>query len=190
MQLKKILLSLTALAVIAVILYNFAAHDPYEYNPSTEQPADNVPKANIEKLDPTEQAPELMFLNTNRDLKTLFGFKNKVLVVNFWASWCLPCLKEMPKLNNLKVKYAKDIEVITISIDSSSFDEVKQFFDQMNLKSLKFYMDHNNLSYIASRSLGIPTTIIIDSNYQIHYRITGYLDWTLPENEKLIEDLI
>ena len=96
----------------------------------------------------------------------------------------------MPKLNNLKVKYAKDIEVITISIDSSSFDEVKQFFDQMNLKSLKFYMDHNNLSYIASRSLGIPTTIIIDSDYQIHYRITGYLDWTLPENEKLIEDLI
>ena len=98
MQLKKILLSLTALAVIAVILYNFAARDPYEYNPSTEQPADNIPKANIEKLDPTEQAPELMFLNANRELKSLFGFKNKVLVVNFGPAGACHALRKCQSL--------------------------------------------------------------------------------------------
>lgn len=190
MQLKKILLLLLFLTALAVIAYNFAARDPYPYNPESEMPSDNVPKAKIEALTTAEDLPELQFINANRELKSIFDFKNKVLIVNFWASWCLPCIKELPKLNNLKTHFKNKVEVIAISIDSSEFEEVKTFFDQMNVKSLDFYIDHNNLSYVASRSLGIPTTLIIDKNFKIHYRISGYVDWSQKTNMQLIENLL
>ncbi|MBT4921950.1 MAG: TlpA family protein disulfide reductase [Rickettsiales bacterium] len=189
MQPKKIVLFLMLLSLLGIVTYNIARHDPYYYNPKAEVPSDNIPKASIEALAITEDVPELQFINKNGDLKSIFDYKNKVILVNFWATWCLPCVKELPTLNNLKVKYRDQIEIITISIDSSEFNEVKGFFEKMNLKSLNYYMDHNNLSYVASRSLGVPTTLLIDSNYKIHYRISGFVDWSLPENQILVENL-
>ncbi|MBT4990091.1 MAG: TlpA family protein disulfide reductase [Rickettsiales bacterium] len=189
MQPKKIVLFFLILSTLAIIAYNFAQRDPYPYNPKAEMPNDNIPTAKIEALKTLEDVPELQFLNRNRELKSIFDYKNKVILVNFWATWCLPCVKELPKLNNLKTKYKDKIEIITISIDSSEFDEVKTFFDKMNLKSLNYYMDHNNFSYVASRSLGVPTTLLIDKEYKIHYRISGFVDWKNKKNQALVENL-
>ena len=190
MQSKKILLSLMLLSLVIAIGYHFAKQDPYYYEGQKETNMDKPPLARIEALEKIEDLPELQFIDKDGSLKSIYNFKDRVLVVNFWASWCLPCIKELPKLNNLKLQYQNQLDVIAISIDSNDFAEVKDFFDGFNLQSLNFYIDHNNLSYIASRALGVPTTLIIDKNFKIHYRISGFVDWEEKENQAMLTKLL
>lgn len=191
MQSKKIILSLALLVLVLIGGYYLAKQDPYYYEGQT-QLEDNTkpPSARIEALAEIEDLPELQFINKDGGLKSIYNFKNKPMIINFWASWCLPCLKELPKLNNLKVQYKNQIEILAISIDSGEFDNIKSFFEEFNLKSLDFYLDHNNLSYIASRALGVPTTLIVDKDYKVHYRISGYVDWSLKENQAMLNNLL
>ena len=105
----------------------------------------------------------------------------KVLIVNFWATWCPPCVKELPSLDKLATLLPADrFKVVTIAQQNETA-EVSGYFKRSGLKNLPQYIDPAMQASRAFGMRGLPTTIIIDGNGQIIGRVEGDLDWAAPE---------
>ena len=113
------------------------------------------------------------------------------MLVNFWATWCLPCVKELPQLEELLQVFGTDnIAIIPISIDSDkTIKKLQGFFKNLGLKHLSVYQDKNLEAYEAVRALGVPTTIIVDRNLKVHLKVSGYLNWKDPQIMTLLSQL-
>ena len=101
--------------------------------------------------------------------------KSDYFLLNFWASWCAPCVKEMKSLNNLQKKNAK-ITVITVSQDAS-LNKAEEFFDRNQYKYLEKYYDFDK-SVLKNFSVrGLPTTFIANSDYKVFAKVEGIIEW-------------
>ena len=113
------------------------------------------------------------------DLSTYHG---KTVVLNFWATWCAPCRKEMPSLSKLQNKIGDDIfEVVTIATMRNSPKSIQSFFEKIGVSNLS---QHNDPKGALSRSmgvLGLPTTLIISKSGEEIGRLLGDADWASPE---------
>ena len=105
--------------------------------------------------------------------------KAKFYIVNLWASWCAPCIKEMASLNSLKSK-DPDILVITISEDSD-VNDAKQFFNSRKYDNLEKYYDYDKAFIDKIKIRGLPTTFIADSKYKIFAKVEGAIEWDSKE---------
>tara|TARA_B100000579_G_scaffold434058_1_gene454091 strand:+ start:307 stop:810 length:504 start_codon:yes stop_codon:yes gene_type:complete len=115
---------------------------------------------------------------------------NKVILINFWATWCAPCIKEIPELIQLKKKFKNEIEILFISVDQNAPKVVPKFLEKNNLKELTIFNDQN-LS--IAQSLGVkimPTTIILNKSFEEISRISGYINWLDPDSQKFIENIL
>ncbi|MCL5978674.1 MAG: TlpA family protein disulfide reductase [Nitrospirae bacterium] len=112
---------------------------------------------------------------------SLSEFKGKVVILNFWATWCGPCRAEMPSLNKLYIEFKdKGLAVIAVSVDTSE-NPVKSFIKKHNL-SFPVLMDKNKeVSFDEYGVLGLPTTFIIDKNGIIAEKILGEREWDAPD---------
>lgn len=91
-------------------------------------------------------------------------FRGKVILVNVWATWCVPCREEMPTLDALQAELGGDrFEVVALSIDRAGSPVVRRFYDEIGVNNLKMYVDKTMLSMTALRTVGLPTTILIDA---------------------------
>jgi len=116
---------------------------------------------------------------TRKDMESLRG---KVLLVNVWATWCVPCREEMPTLDALQATLGgEDFEVVALSIDRAGTQVVRRFYDEYGVKNLKTYVDKTMLSATALRTVGLPTTILIDRQGQELGRLVGPAEWDDPE---------
>jgi len=116
---------------------------------------------------------------TRKDMESLRG---KVLLVNVWATWCIPCREEMPTLDALQVALGGDnFEVVALSIDRAGTPVVRKFYDEIGVKHLKTYVDKTMLSATALRTVGLPTTILINRQGQELGRLVGPAEWDDPE---------
>ena len=94
---------------------------------------------------------------------TMADFKGKVIVLNIWATWCLPCREEMPSLDNLAATLGgEDFQVVALSIDKAGLSEIEYFFRQFDLKNLTTYWDEEQKFYDELAVVAIPTSLIID----------------------------
>ena len=96
-------------------------------------------------------------------------------IINFWASWCAPCIKEMKTLNSLQEKVPA-LRVITISQDKS-LDLAKKFFKKNKHKSLEKYFDKNKKALSSFSIRGLPTTFIANKNYKVLAKVEGIIEW-------------
>lgn len=131
----------------------------------------------------TPQAvPELKFLNHNNREITLEVFKGSVVLLNIWATWCVPCREEMPALDGLQAQLGgPDFEVVALSIDRGSRNLIEEFYQELKLDSLKTYHDPTGGASFTLKVPGIPATILIDREGRgIGYRI-GSAEWDSPE---------
>jgi thiol-disulfide isomerase/thioredoxin len=139
----------------------------------------------LERLTPTkppQKLPAAIFMDPSGAPVSLSKFTGKVVVVNFWATWCAPCLKEMPSLNRLQEKYSgKGIEVVAISTDRNGAQVPKNFLARQELKHLKAYHDTKNEMISALRIRGLPTTVILDQAGNEVGRLEGPAEWDSPE---------
>ena len=133
------------------------------------------------------------------DLETLDGkkvevadklIKKKLILVNFWATWCPPCIKEIPDLLNLEKRFEKDIEIIFVSVDSNPAKVVPKFLKNNELENFQTYIDKKlNLTKELEVKV-MPTTLIITEGPYELSRVEGYIDWLnkelLTELEKLL----
>lgn len=150
-----------------------------------------IPKAEIIRISPPEDLPEFRALNEKHQFINIKKFKGKILLINFWATWCLPCVKELPQLEELLQVFGSDnIAIIPISIDSDkTVKKLQSFFKDLGLKNLSVYQDKNLEAYEAIRALGVPTTIIVDRNLKVHLKVSGYLNWKDPQIMTLLSRL-
>lgn len=118
---------------------------------------------------------------------TLADRRGKLVLVNFWATWCAPCVVEMPSLDALQRRLgSEDFEVVAISMDRT-MDEARRFYEENGLTSLALYHDPGLRSALAAGSRGLPTTILYDRHGGEIGRLSGEAVWDSEEAIALIE---
>jgi len=125
------------------------------------------------------------FFNSKNMKVSLNDYKSKIVIINFWATWCAPCKEEMPHLNQLKAKSKfKNIEIIPINIADEELKKSLDFFKELNIKNLNIFYGSSIELAKEFNLRGIPTTIIIDKEGYEFARIIGFIDF---ENKSFLD---
>ena len=126
----------------------------------------------------------ITFRDINNKSVNLKNFKNKLIILNFWATWCAPCVEEMPSLDFLQShKKLNNLKIFPINIGQEDLLKSKIFFRKLKIKNLDIYFDHTvNLSK-KFLLRGVPTTILINKEGKEFARIVGSIDFS---DEKFI----
>jgi thiol-disulfide isomerase/thioredoxin len=123
-------------------------------------------------------APSIKFLDANHAKLDLEAFRGKVVVLNLWATWCTPCIKEMPMLDRLQQQVENlGVVVIALSLDSGGPEVVKAFYEEHGIEHLKIYVDPSSRALGAFKVIGLPTTILIDRDGNDRGRVVGPAEW-------------
>ena len=127
--------------------------------------------------------PELQFNDGGGKALTLADFKGKVVLLNIWATWCVPCRKEMPKLDRLQATLGgPDFEVVALSIDAKGMDAVNKFYAEIGIRHLARYVTPaGNATLETLGVFGLPATFLIDRQGLELGRKIGPAEWDSPE---------
>ena len=121
---------------------------------------------------------EIKFKDSDLLTVDLTNKKGNIMIINFWATWCAPCKKEMPSLDKLKtLNEFKNINIIPINIGGESYKKSKEFFDEIKIKNLDIFTGSGPEFSQMFKLRGLPTTILIDRNGFEVGRIVGYIDF-------------
>jgi len=128
---------------------------------------------------------KISFKNSSEDLIMLSSYKNSIIILNFWATWCAPCREEMPSLNRLRLnKNFFNLKIFAINVGQESILRSKEFFDQHKIDKLEVYFDDTTKSANQFLLRGLPTTILINKKGEEFARILGAIDF---DNEEFIK---
>ena len=128
---------------------------------------------------------ELTFLDDKKNLLNLNDFKGKLILLNFWATWCAPCKDEMPSLDRIVVRKELDnLIIFPINIGQENLEKSLKFFESLDIKNLKIYFDSSVTLTKKFGLRGIPTSILLNKDGLEFARIIGSIDF---EDEKFIE---
>ncbi len=136
--------------------------------------------------------PDLAFEDANGQPKKLSDWRGKTVLVNLWATWCVPCRKEMPALDSLQTKLGgKDFEVVAINIDTRDPDKPKNFLKEANLTNLSYFSDQKAKVFQdlknVGKALGMPTSVLIDGQGCEIANIAGPAEWASDDAIKLVK---
>ena len=127
----------------------------------------------------------LTFLNAQKDQLNLDDYKGNLILLNFWATWCLPCKEEMPSLDLLhQNKDLDNLKIFPINVGQENLEKTSIFFKDLEIKNLKIYYD-SSITLAKKLGLrGIPTTVLLNENGFEFARIVGSIDFN---NREFIE---
>ena len=132
--------------------------------------------------------PDLAVQNADGVSLSLNTIEGRLLLVNFWATWCAPCRKEMPQLDALAARYEeKGVTVITLSVDRSGAGKGEKFLNELAVKNVTRLYDPSYKSARAVALIGLPTTLLLDENGLEIGRLAGEADWDTPEVHALLD---
>jgi thiol-disulfide isomerase/thioredoxin len=135
--------------------------------------------------------PAIRFADEKERAVTLQDFRGKVILLNVWATWCVPCRKEMPTLDRLQAKLGgPDFEVVALSIDRGGPSVVSTFYSEIGIRALRIYGDKTGEASANLGVAGIPTTLLIDRENREIGRKTGPAEWDSPEMITLIRGYV
>ncbi|MEM9582956.1 MAG: TlpA disulfide reductase family protein [Pseudomonadota bacterium] len=126
------------------------------------------------------------FLNENGGEASLADYRGKHVLLNFWALWCAPCVKEMPALNRLDASIGGAFEVVTLTTGRNARPAVDKFFAEKKLTHLPKLFDPKMAVARSVGALGLPVTIFIDPQGREVARATGDFEWDSPAAQKLV----
>jgi thiol-disulfide isomerase/thioredoxin len=135
--------------------------------------------------------PDLTFEDADGKPKKLSDWRGRTVLVNLWATWCVPCRKEMPALEGLQAKLGgADFEVVAVNIDTRDSEKPKNFLKEANLTRLGYFSDpkakvFQDLKAIG-RALGMPTSVLVDGQGCEIATIAGPAEWDSDDATKLI----
>lgn len=139
---------------------------------------------------PPQPAPAVAFMTAAGKPATLGDFKGKPTVVNMWATWCAPCLREMPSLVKLQAAFAGKLTVAAVAEDHAGGKVVEPFVAQQNLEALALYLDPKETLAQAFGVTGLPTSIVLDAEGRVIGKIEGAADWTSAKMLSVLRPLI
>ncbi|WP_431856309.1 TlpA family protein disulfide reductase [Azospirillum sp.] len=112
----------------------------------------------------------------------LADFAGRTVLLNLWATWCAPCVKEMPSLDRLQAALGgRDFQVVALSVDRGGRDTVEPFLKKLGIKNLEPYFDQPSASMTALGPRGLPTTLLVGPDGQELGRVEGDVEWDSPE---------
>lgn len=130
--------------------------------------------------------PDLAFTGPDGKTVKLADFRGRDLLLNLWATWCVPCRQEMPALDRLEAKLGgPDFQVVAVNVDTARLDRPRAFLREIGVKSLAFYADNTaNVFEVlkeGGKVLGLPTTILVDKNGCDIGTMAGAAKWDSPD---------
>jgi thiol-disulfide isomerase/thioredoxin len=163
--------------------------------PTVPRQASAAGDGGLSKLRETPEGrpiPEGLTFQDAEGRETRFeSFRGRGLVVNFWATWCPPCVAEMPALDRAHAALARDgIEVLPLSSDRGGRAQVEPFYARTGLKNLAIWLDPRSAAGRAFGIRGLPTTIILDRSGREVARLEGEAEWDRPEMLAAIRRLV
>ena len=179
------------LAIPLAILALAACSKPQQAQQPASQAAEAGPVKGVDRSHKGTPAPDTTFTNPDGGTISLARFKGVPVLVNLWASWCAPCVKELPTLDELAATHRDDgkLGVVAVSQDSGPQASVQAFLARLKVKDLGAYHDPKmGLSGALGPDTVLPTSILYDANGKEVWRYVGDLDWTSPEAAKLVSE--
>lgn len=156
-----------------------------------EPPLSGPFKDNFTLLNPPLPTPQTPFTDLEGRQTTLSDFRGQVVLLNFWATWCAPCVREMPDLDRLQAHLGgPKFTVIALSQDRGGRDLVETFIKRLQLSNLPIFLDPKGKLAVEMRLRGLPSTFLIDAKGQIVGGMDGAAPWDSPEAIALIEHYI
>ena len=117
--------------------------------------------------------------------------KGKVVLLNIWATWCVPCREEMPQLDVLQAELGgPKFEVVAINVDRNGAEKARDFLEETGADDLALYTDPSGKLFATLKAVGMPTTLLINPDGEELGRLVGPADWASPEAKRLIEAAI
>jgi len=137
-----------------------------------------------------EKAPSFKLRNLHGNLEDLDDYKGKVVVLNFWATWCTPCLEEMPTFEKLYRRFhSQGLTVLAVNLDKGNSKKVKKFADANNF-TFPVLLDSDGIAEKRYPSFTIPFTYVIDKKGRIAARVDGAKNWATNETFEALEILV
>jgi thiol-disulfide isomerase/thioredoxin len=135
--------------------------------------------------------PDLAFENAEGKPKKLSDWRGRTVLVNLWATWCVPCRREMPALDRLQTKLGgPNFQVVAINIDTRDPEKPKNFLKEANLTGLRYFSDQNAKVFqdlkAIGRALGMPTSVLVDPQGCEIATIAGPAEWASEDAIKLV----
>lgn len=139
--------------------------------------------------DEAKPVPAIGFIDGNGNAKGIDDWRGRLVLLNLWATWCGPCLREMPALDRLQARLGSDkFEVVAINVDKGGPEKGEKFYTEVNLQSLGYYYDNSSEKIFRQlRAFGMPTTILIDEEGREVARMAGPAEWDSEDAVALIE---
>jgi len=138
-----------------------------------------------------EEMPGVKFQDATGRERTLADWKGKVVLLNLWATWCLPCRKEMPALDRLQQDLGSDrFEVVAVSVDRAGLQGARKFLDDTKADRLALYADPTARLATTLRAAGLPATLLIDAQGREIGRLLGPAEWDGEDAKRLIRSAL
>ena len=155
---------------------------------SISQADEVVPLNNLVINEIPKPISPIIFKDFSGNELNLKNYHGKLIIINFWATWCAPCKKEMPSLDRLyQNNNFKNLEILAINVEESNIQKVKNFFVDLDIKKLKIFFDYNLNLVNAFKLRGVPTTILINKKGEEFARIIGEVNF---QNKKFVRWLL
>ena len=184
-----ILLKLGPLLLIVNLFFSSLAVAESNYEDKTK----DIIEGELRKFifsDGTKTLPNPVVLDMDENVVEI-GSNDDILVINFWATWCAPCKKEMPSLNNLaeNMKY-DDVRIITVASGRNSKEAIESFFSDNDLVNLNKFRDPRGKIAMSYGVTALPTTVVIDPSGKEIGRIIGDIDWNTEYIRAFLRNLL
>ena len=170
-------MKLLTLKFILIFIYLILSSSSY----AIQQP--NLKNLIIHK-DPIK-LEKINFKNINNETINLNEFENSLIIINFWATWCAPCIEEMPSLNRLKKNpIFNNLQIIPINVGRDNVEKSKNFYKKLKINNLEIYFDKD--VELANKFLlrGLPTTVFINKKGEEFARVIGFVNF---DDKKIIK---
>lgn len=174
-----VLLMIVSGVTTVILVSYFSTEQTLTINSSESVPSTSL---NFPIHEVPKTLPALSFVDGNRQKRTLASFKEKLVLLNIWATWCGPCREEMPTLDRLQAQLgSKAFEVVALSIDNADITRIENFYKELNLDSLAAYVDPTGSAMTILNVNGIPATLLISPQGEELGRMLGPAEWDAPE---------
>ena len=177
--------------ILAMGLFSYSCKSKTEEGVSDNQIEEGISEEeNLETIDSMPLgANDIQLKDENDTVFTTQELRGKVVFINFWATWCPPCIKEMPSIYNLKKTFDGNDEIVFLLVDVDGKMEKSKAFMEKNNFDLPVSIPNGN---IPPTLLGnaIPTTVILDKKGDIAWRLEGGYDYDNPEIKKALDELV
>ncbi len=173
------------MAVILMISASYASAG----SGACDQPPDSL--GNFEAATRPNAALAVPFYTGDGTSRTFADFRGSPLVVNFWATWCAPCVREMPALDRLSAEVAEDgIRVLPLSEDRGGGPIVERFFEENGIRHLPVMIDRGGKVVRALTTPGLPMTVLIDTKGREVGRVVGVAEWDADETIAFLRECL